>query len=179
VRSTIREPGGSDQTGAGGYNRRMDPKALLADVGAAARAGELERALQLSIAGLAAETGTLHLLGADGHLHLAASGGGMPPQVLDVIRVIPIGKGMAGLAAERAAPVTACNIQTDTSGDVRPGAKATGLEGAICVPVLDGDAAIGALGVANRAERDFTSEEQALLLDLGRAIADARRERSA
>jgi GAF domain-containing protein len=98
----------------------------------------------------------------------------MPPPVLDVIRVIPVGKGMAGLAAERRAPVTACNLQTDTSGDVRPGAKATGLEGAICVPILDGEAAIGALGVANRAEREFTPEEQALLLELGRAIAGAR-----
>jgi GAF domain-containing protein len=152
----------------------MDAHALLTDVGAAARAGELERALRLAIEGLAAETGTLHLLREDGNLHLAAAGGGMPPPVLDVIRVIPVGKGMAGLAAERRAPVTACNLQTDTSGDVRPGAKATGLEGAICVPILDGEAAIGALGVANRAEREFTPEEQALLLELGRAIAGAR-----
>ena len=36
--------------------------------------------------------------------------------------------------AERAEPVTACNLQTDTSGDVRPGARATGLQGSICVP---------------------------------------------
>ena len=87
------------------------------------------------------------------------------------IRVIPVGKGMAGLAVERRAPITACNIQTDASGDVRPGAKATGLEGAICVPVLSGARAVGALGVANRAERTFTDDEQALLLDIGRELA--------
>jgi GAF domain-containing protein len=155
-------------------NAGAAPEGLVSAVGAAARAGELERALHLAIAGLGAESGTLHLIGEDGQLHLAAAGRGMPPQVLAVIETIPIGKGMAGLAAERREPVTACNLQTDASGDVRPGAKATGLEGAICVPVLAGDRAVGALGVANRAERDFTPAEQELLLDLGRAIAAAR-----
>ena len=152
----------------------MDPKALVDDVALATREGDLERALSLAIQGLSAETGTLHFLEEDGLLHLAAGGRGMPPPVLAAISRIPVGKGMAGLAAERRAPVTACNIQTDATGDVRPGAKATGLEGAICVPVMDGERAVGALGVANRAERDFTDAEQALLLELGRAIAAAR-----
>lgn len=152
----------------------MDTKTLVDAVGRAAGEGDLERALALSIEALSAESGTLHLLGDDGRLHLAAGAAGMPPPVLDAIRVIPIGKGMAGLAAERREPVTACNIQTDATGDVRPGAKATGLEGAICVPVLSGGEAVGALGVANRAERDFGEDERTLLLDLGRAIAAAR-----
>ena len=119
----------------------------------------------------AAETGTIHMLGPDGALHLEASGGGIPDAVLAAIRTIPVGRGMAGLAVERAAPVTACNLQTDASGDVRPGARATGLQGAIVVPILRGDEAVGAIGVANRAERTFTEPEQSLLLAVGRAIA--------
>ncbi len=140
-----------------------------------ALAGEngTREALQLTLEQLAAETGTIHLVGSDGMLHLEASGGGIPEQVLAVIQTIPVGKGMAGLAVERREPVTACNIQTDDSGDVRPGAKATGLQGAIVVPILRGDDAVGALGVANQRERTFTDDEQALLLEVGRVIASA------
>jgi GAF domain-containing protein len=78
---------------------------------------------------------------------------------------------MAGLAVERGEPVDACNIQTDTSGDVRPGAKATGMEGAIVVPVFDGARVIGALGIANRGERTFSDEEKVTLIAAGRALA--------
>ena len=45
---------------------------------------------------------------------------------------------MAGLAVERMEPVTACNIQTDESGDVRPGARSTGIGRAIVVPTFHG-----------------------------------------
>jgi GAF domain-containing protein len=152
----------------------MEQANLLKGVAAAARAGDLARALALTVEAFGADTGTLHFLGEDGHLHLGATGGGIPPFVMERIKVIPVGKGMAGLAVERSAPVTACNIQTDDSGDVRPGAKATGLEGAICVPVLAGGRAIGALGVANRVERTFTDEEQDLLLAVGRELAAGR-----
>lgn len=128
------------------------------------------RALELTVAHLNAESGTIHLLGADGVLHLKASLG-IPDVVLRIVERVPVGKGMAGLAVERAEPVTACNIQTDTTGDVRPGAKQTGMEGAIVVPMIKDSRAAGALGVANRTERTFTSEEIALLLEAGKRIA--------
>lgn len=118
-----------------------------------------------------ADSGTIHLMGPDGALHLETASAGIPPQVAAIVQTVPVGKGMAGLAAERRHPVTACNIQTDTSGDVRPGAKATGLEGAIALPMFRGDEVAGVLGVANRAERTFTGEETALLLDIGRSLA--------
>jgi L-methionine (R)-S-oxide reductase len=117
-----------------------------------------------------ADTGTLHMLESDGLLHLKGTFGHFPPPVLEVIRAIPVGKGMAGLAVERGQPVDACNIQTDTSGDVRPGAKATGMEGAIVVPVFDGEQVIGALGIANRGERSFSDDEKAALIAAGRAL---------
>jgi L-methionine (R)-S-oxide reductase len=138
---------------------------------ALARPDGLAEALRLTLAHFQADSGTIHLLGGDGMLHLRAASAGIPEAVRAVIGVIPVGKGMAGLAVERAGPVTSCNIQTDTSGDVRPGARQTGLEGAIVVPVLRGERAVGALGIANRRERVFTEEETALLLEAGKRIA--------
>jgi L-methionine (R)-S-oxide reductase len=128
-------------------------------------------ALELTIAHFRADSGTIHMLEADGLLHLKAASKGLPEAVLAIVRTVPVGKGMAGLAVERAAPVGACNIQTDGSGDVRPGARATGLEGAVVVPIFDGEKAAGALGIANRSERSFSGEETALLIEVGRTIA--------
>lgn len=150
------------------HNKRM---AFLEDLDAALAAPQpIEHALALTIAHLHAESGTIHILGEDGVLHLKASQG-IPDVVLQIVQRVPVGKGMAGLAVERAQPVNACNIQTDTSGDVRPGAKKTGMEGAIVVPMLQDTRAIGALGVANRSERTFTDDEIATLLEAGRRIA--------
>jgi len=125
------------------------------------------------LAKFGADSGTIHTLGDDGVLHLKAASAGIPQVVLDTIQRVPVGKGMAGLAVERRQPVDACNIQTDASGDVRPGARATGLQGSIVVPMLRGDAAVGALGVANRHERTFTEDETALLVEVGRVLARA------
>lgn len=126
------------------------------------------------ISDFSADSGTIHFLGGDGLLHLAAASPGIPDIVLATIRTIPVGKGMAGLAVERKAPVDACNLQTDTSGDVRPGAKATGLAGSIVVPIFEGETVVGALGIANRAERTFTEDEIARLIAEGRRLAAAR-----
>ena len=120
-----------------------------------------------------ADSGTIHLLGADGVLHLKAASAGIPPFVLETIKDVPVGKGMAGLAVERKQPVDACNIQTDDSGDVRPGARATGLQGSIVVPMFRGEEAVGALGVANRQERTFTDAETDLLVEIGKVLARA------
>lgn len=117
------------------------------------------------------DSGTIHVVGTDGMLHLQAATPGFPEIVMATIRLIPVGKGMAGLAAQRREPVDACNIQTDTSGDVRPGARATQLSGGLVVPIFRGDAVIGTLGVGNRAERVFTPEETEQLMSLGRALA--------
>ena len=153
----------------------MEPDStFLAEIDRSVSAGiEWNDALARILTEFAADSGTIHLLGDDGVLHLRAASAGIPQVVLDTIKDVPVGKGMAGLAVERRQPVNACNIQTDASGDVRPGARATGLQGSIVVPMLRGDAAIGALGVANRGERTFTDAETARLLDVGRVLARA------
>ena len=133
-----------------------------------------DEALARIVDHFAADSGTIHFVEADGLLHLAAVTLGMPDAVLASIRRIPVGKGMAGLAVERRAPVDACNIQTDTSGDVRPGARATALSGAIVVPIFRGDDVVGALGVANRSERSFSEGEIADLMRAARALAARR-----
>ncbi|MFO0827938.1 MAG: GAF domain-containing protein [Phycisphaerales bacterium] len=135
--------------------------------------GSLDAALHATISHFRAETGTIHVV-ENGLLVLKAIVGAFPPPVMDAIRSIPVGKGMAGLAAQRRAPVTACNIQTDASGDVRPGARATGMEGAIVVPMIDAKEELrGTLGIANRAARDWSTAEANELIAFGRAIAEA------
>ncbi len=131
-----------------------------------------DAALQIIVEYFAADSGTIHMLGEDGQLHLRAASSGMPPQVLETIRTIPVGKGMAGLAVERGGPIDACNIQTDASGDVRPGARATGMGGAIVVPIFRGNEIVGALGVASREERTFTAAEIDELDSAGRQLAE-------
>lgn len=111
-----------------------------------------------------AETGSIHLL-EDGMLVLKAHVG-LPERVVEIVSLVPIGKGMAGLAAQRNEPVTTCNIQTDASGDVQSGAKATGVNGAIVVPIRDGRGeARGALGIGVYRPYEYTEEETARLMD--------------
>src|SRR5947208_1387398 len=134
-------------------------------------AADYSAALHLTIRHFHADSGTIHMLEPDGVLHLKAASKGLPEPVLAIVRRVPVGKGMAGLAVERAEPVSACNIQTDSSGSVQPGAKATGIEGALVVPIFQGETAVGALGIGNRAARTFSNEETSLLIEVGRAIA--------
>ena len=146
---------------------------LLDHIRAAAEKSNLDDALRLTIEHFGADTGSIHLLETDGFLHLKAASAGIPKPVLDAVRLVPIGKGMAGLAVERKEPVSVCNLQTDTSGNARPGARATGMEGALVVPILRGNDAVGAIGIANRAARTFTKEETALLTEVGRVLASS------
>jgi len=133
--------------------------------------GDLAEVLRLAIDHFRAEGGTVHLLEPDGLLHLKAASRGIPDVVLQAVRTVPVGKGMAGLAVERKQAVNVCNLQSDASGDVRPGARVTGFAGAVAVPIFRGQEAVGALGIAQRSERVFTDEECLLLIEIGRVIA--------
>lgn len=114
--------------------------------------------------------GTVHRLDpASGMLRLEAQRG-VPEHLMDRVRLIPIGKGMAGIAAERRQPVQVCNLQTDASGVAKPAARDTKMEGSIAVPMLVDDDLRGVLGVAKPVPYDFTAEETALLVDISRAI---------
>jgi len=128
----------------------------------AAASGDLTAALAASVAHFGCQAGTVHLLRGD-VLKLAAHHN-IPPPVVQIIETVPIGKGIAGLAAERREPITICNLQTDDSGQVRPGAKATGMEGSLAVPMLVDGELRGVLGIAKASAYDWSQEETAMLL---------------
>ena len=104
--------------------------------------------------------GSVHYLRGE-VLELAASVR-LPPPVLEKTRHIPKGKGMAGLAWERNRVVSTCNLKTDTSGDVRPGAKAVDAGAALAIPVRDAQGELRAvLGIAFAGAREMSEAEQA------------------
>lgn len=130
-------------------------------------------ALDLILSHFDCITGTVHLLGDGCILELIAQRG-IPESILEQVSKIPVGKGMAGIAAERRKPVQVCNLQTDESGDVRPGAKDTRMEGSVAAPMFDeAGALMGTLGVAKPVAYDFSDDEMNLLETLGRTIVGA------
>jgi hypothetical protein len=95
-----------------------------------------------------------------GDLLALAAATNLPEPVQAMTRSIPRGKGMAGLAWERGEPVQTCNLQTDRSGDVRPGARAVGAQAAVAIPVRDAAGQIRAVvGIAFAGERELPADE--------------------
>jgi len=127
--------------------------------------------LDVVVTDFSGATGTLHRLDpADGLLKIVAYRG-IPPQLLPVIGTIPVGKGIAGVAAERREPVELCNLQQDLGGVAKEGARATNVQGSLAVPCLDGEELRGTLGVGLSVPHDFTEEEMERLMALGRDVA--------
>lgn len=123
--------------------------------------------LEQAIAQLQGVAGTVHLADpAPGEgLHLCAAVR-IPPPVLAVIGHIARGKGMAGLALVRKQPVQTCDLRTDASGDVRPGAKAVDAQAAIAVPVLDaGGQVLAVVGFAWNQPGDLPAAQQRQVQD--------------
>jgi hypothetical protein len=113
--------------------------------------------------------GSVHEL--EGDLLTLRASLNLPPPVVAATRTIPKGKGMAGLAWEREKPVLTCNLKTDDTGDVRPGAKAVQAAAAIAIPVTDASGAIRAVvGIAFREERDFSNEDLSAFESAARAL---------
>jgi hypothetical protein len=82
-----------------------------------------------------AVAGTIHQREGDG-LHLGAASN-IPERVQAVVRWVPRGKGMAGLALESGEPLPTYNLKDDSSGQVHTGAKAVNAGAAIAMPVRD------------------------------------------
>lgn len=127
--------------------------------------------LDACIAALSGTTGTLHRLDpADGMLKLLAHRG-IPPQLMPVVQVIPVGKGIAGAAAERREPVELCNLQKDLGGVAKEGARQTNVQGSLAVPCLRDGEVRGTLGVGLMVPHDFSEDEKSRLMALGEEIA--------
>ncbi|GAB3170937.1 GAF domain-containing protein [Telluribacter humicola] len=116
-------------------------------------------------------TGTIHFLDERSQLLKLQAQQGIPEFLLPKMEAIPIGKGMAGIAAERRQPVEMCNLQTDESGVARPAARETKVEGSIAAPMmLDGELH-GVIGIAKPFPYDFTEEEVSELMKIGEEIS--------
>jgi signal transduction protein with GAF and PtsI domain len=116
-------------------------------------------------------TGTIHMLDESSEMLVLRAAKGVPDIVLDRVRIVPIGKGMAGLAAERRQPVQVCNLQRDQSGVAKPVARETRMQGCIAVPMLIGEKLGGVIGVAKPVSYEFDGNEIDRLLGIGSLIA--------
>ncbi len=134
------------------------------------RTKALNEVLRLTLASFNSETGTIHLLDDEKQLlHLAAQMG-LPPQMLDIVKTIPVGKGIAGQTVAQNQPVRICNLQTDNSGVAKPGARQTGVGGALCVPIRKDGNVIGSLGIGTMRPHEYTEDETRQLEEIANAI---------
>ncbi len=117
-------------------------------------------------------TGTLHFLDPSTNLLTIEAHIGIPNFLVPKLSKIPIGKGMAGIAAEREEAVEMCNLQTDDSGIARPAAKETKVEGSIAAPMLYDGQLYGTLGIGKTVPYDFKKEEVSALLKIGEMISE-------
>ena len=131
----------------------------------------LKKALELVLKDFQSETGTIHRLDAEKQLLQLTAQVGLPPQMLDVIKTIPVGKGIAGQTVAQNKPVTICNLQTDTSGVAKPGARQTGVGGALCVPIRKSGKTIGTLGIGTMRPHEYTPDETKHLESIADLIA--------
>jgi signal transduction protein with GAF and PtsI domain len=148
---------------------------LLTDLqGALSATGSAEErlhtALQRILGHLDCAVGTIHSLEADSGMLRLCTHIGLPPILLERVQMIPLGKGMAGIAAQRGQPVQVCNLQTDTSGVARPAAKETRMEGSLSVPMLLGGVVRGTLGVAKPVPHEFSEGEIACLQEVANTL---------
>jgi L-methionine (R)-S-oxide reductase len=159
-----------------GQNTQMPLETLPSAVddllkGAGAPAAHLQAALDTIAREFDARTATLHFADIkERTLHMVAQRG-IPDHIAAITRQIPFGKGMAGICAERLAPVEVCNVQADDSGQSRPGAKETGVAGAIVVPVMERGRLVGTLGIGKPEEHEYSDTEKKTLEDCAARLA--------
>ena len=136
------------------------------------REAVLENVLRETLKHFRSETGTIHLLESEKQLlHLAAQIG-LPPQLLGVVKTIPVGKGIAGQVAAQNKPVSICNLQTDSSGVAKLGAKQTGVGGSLCVPIRNGDKLTGTVGIGTVRSYEYNADETRELEETGRRLGE-------
>ncbi|MBW3634856.1 MAG: metabolite traffic protein EboE [Armatimonadetes bacterium] len=132
-----------------------------------ATGANLEMLLDRILGRFGCVVGTIHSFDPQSEMLTLRAQRGIPDSILNQVRAIPIGKGMAGLAAQRREPVQVCNLQTDDTGVAKPGARDTRMEGAISVPLLVDGELRGTLGVSKPQAYEFTPTEIEELQHIG------------
>jgi hypothetical protein len=125
--------------------------------------------LESLIANVGGCAGTVHeQRGEDLYLTAAHN---IPPAVVTIVAHVAHGKGMAGMAQVKKEPVQTCNLQTDDTGNIKPGAKAVGAQAAIALPVLDAAGAVRAVvGIAWSKEGEIGPTEEQAMMKLAAAL---------
>jgi hypothetical protein len=95
----------------------------------------------------------------------------IPAKVQEIVAWVPPGKGMAGQALVQGVPIQTCNLKDDSSGAVRPGAKAVDAQAALALPVRSPSGEISAIvGIAYDHEHVFDPDELARLQDAAASV---------
>lgn len=130
---------------------------------------ETQRWLEAFIAEHRGVAGTVHVE-RGGDLHLVAAKNIPPPVVATVTHVVR-GKGMAGVAQTTRQPAQTCNLQTDDTGRIRPGAKAVPVQAAIALPVLDSAGEVAAVvGIAYLEEGEIPEDRVRALMSAAATV---------
>jgi hypothetical protein len=102
----------------------------------------------------------------------------LPEPVIRATAEIPRGKGMAGLAWERGQAVQTCNLREDTSGAVKPGAKAVAAKAAVALPIFGIEGFRAVVGIAWDDERVLDEETLAALTQTASLLPELQPETS-
>jgi L-methionine (R)-S-oxide reductase len=125
--------------------------------------------LEASIRECGSIAGTVHVQ-RNGDLFLAAAVN-IPAPVVERVRHVPHGKGMAGLAQVQRAPVQTCNLQTEPPGKINPMAKLVSGQAAVALPVFAPDGEVRAVvGFAFAEEGELSDARIAALARLADGV---------
>lgn len=125
--------------------------------------------LESLIAQLGGIAGSVHVQRGE-DLYLTAAHN-IPPNVVAIVAHVPHGKGMAGVAQVKKQPVQTCNLQSDETGNIKPGAKAVNAQAAIALPVFDSAGAVRAVvGIAWSHEAEIGAAEQQKFMERASAL---------
>lgn len=105
-----------------------------------------------------------------GDLYLTAAKN-LPPPVVAAVTHVAHGKGMAGVAQTSRLPTQTCNLQTDDTGRIKPGARAVSAQAAIALPVIDaGGSLVAVVGIAYLHEGEIPAARVQALMDAAATV---------
>ncbi len=133
---------------------------------------ETQRWLETFLTAHHGVAGSVHVQRAS-DLYLTAAKNLPPPVIAAVLHVVH-GKGMAGVAQTSRLPAQTCNLQTDDTGRIKPGAKAVSAQAAVALPVMDaGGAIVAIVGIAYGHEGEIPPEQVQALLEAAATVPRA------
>ncbi|MGH7522719.1 MAG: GAF domain-containing protein [Gemmatimonadales bacterium] len=132
-------------------------------------ASAIQQWLEASIRSSGSIAGTVHIQ-RDGDLYLSAAVN-IPPPVMERVRHVPRGKGMAGMAQVQRSAVQTCNLQTEPPGRINPMAKLVSGQAAIAIPVFGADGQVRAVvGFAFAEEGELPPDQVRQLSSLANGL---------